>query len=185
MKIIKNFLLIVSALLALACNNDDYTGDTPADKQFQLVVKARGTVLGQPKTITHPISGEILEPMCFLMELVDPDTGKIIGTLEDCVVSSETPSDGTITSRVITSININGRGTIQSENPVLQTIEPPVEEFNFKTSFTPTKDNVIHTTFEFEGMKGTVSLDGKVNLKYLDEGIATFENDFTIDLISY
>ena len=185
MKIVNKFLLIVSVLLALACNNDDYAADSPADKQIQLVVNARGTVLGQSKTITQPESGEILEPVCFLMELVDPDTGKVIGTLEDCVVSSETPSDGTITSRVITSINIDGRGTIQSENLVLQTIQPPVEEFNFKTSFTPTEDNVIHTTFEFEGMKGTVSLDGEVNLRHLEEGIATFNCYFTIDLISF
>lgn len=185
MKIIKNFLLIVSALLVLACNNDDYTTNAPVDGEIQRVVNARGTVLGQPKTITHPKSGETLNPICFLMELVDPDTGKIIGTLEDCVVSSETPSDGTITSRVITSINIDGRGTIQSENLVLQTIQPPVEEFNFKTSFTPTEDNIIHTTFEFEGMKGTVSLDGEVNLKNLESGIATFDCDFTIHLMSY
>lgn len=185
MKSIKNIFLTGLTLFIFACNGDDNTGEAPNTKQIQLKVNARGTVLGQAKTIVHSKTSETLEPICFLMELVDPDTGKIIGTLEDCVVTSETPSDGTITSRVITSINIDGRGTIQAENLVLQTIQPPIEELNFNTSFTPTEDNVINTTFEFEGMEGTVSLDGEVNLKNMGQGIVTFDCDFIINLESY
>lgn len=182
MKIIKNILLIAITLCIFSCNNDDYAEGTPNLKQVQLKVTARGTVLGQPKTIIHPKTGETLEPTCFLMELVDPITGKVIGTLEDCVVANETPSDGTITSRVITSINIDGRGTIQAENIVFQELLPPYEELNFKTSFTPTEDNVIKGTFEFVGMEGTVSLIGEVSLKNLEQGIVTFNCDFTINL---
>ncbi|SDM31831.1 hypothetical protein [Kriegella aquimaris] len=184
MKIIKNIFLIAISVCIFACNNDDYTGDAPNTKQLLLKVNARGTVLGQPKTIVHPKTGETLEPTCFLMDLVDPDTGKLIGTLQDCVVSMETPSDGTITSKVITSIHIDGRGTILAENIVFQELRPPAQELNFNTSFTPTKNNVIYTTFEFEGMEGTVSLDGEVNLSKLGEGIVTFNCDFTINLQS-
>lgn len=174
-------LLIITLVIISCSNNDDYSVQ-PEPKQIQLIVIGRGTVLGQSKTIIHPKTGETLEPTCFLMELVDPNTGKVIGTLEDCVVTNETPSDGTITSRVITSINIDGRGTIQAENIVFQELLPPLQELNFKTSFTPTEDNVINGTFEFEGMEGTVSLNGEVSLKNLEQGIVTFNCEFTINL---
>lgn len=185
MKNIKHIFLTSISLFILSCNNDDSTGGSPEPKQIQLKVIGRGTVLGQPKTIAHPKTGENLEPDCFLMDLIDPETGNVIGTLQDCVVSSETPSDGTITSRVITSININGRGTIQAENMVFQELQPPVQELNFTTTFTPTENNVVNTTFEFEGLEGTVALEGKVNLSSLEQGIVTFDCTFTIDLKSY
>lgn len=185
MKVIKRIFLTSITLFILSCNSDDYTGDSPEPRQIQLKVIGRGTALGQPKTIIHPKTGETLEPDCFLMDLIDPETGNVIGTLQDCVVNSETPSDGTITSRVITSINMDGRGTIQAENIVFQELQPPYNELNFNTSFTPTENNVISTTFEFEGMEGTVALDGEVNLSNLGQGIVTFNCNFTINLESY
>lgn len=185
MKIIKYTFLTSLSLFILACNGDDYTGGTPEPEQIQLTVIGRGTVLSQSKTIVHPKTGETLEPDCFLMNLIDPDTGNIIGTLEDCVVENIIPSDGTITSRVITSINIDGRGTIQAENIVFQEILPPVQELNFSTLFIPTENNVINTTFEFEGMEGTVALEGEVNVKQMGDGIITFDCIFTINLESY
>lgn len=185
MKIIKSIILFTLTILFVSCNGDDYTGGTPEHEQVQLTVIGRGTVLSQSKTIVHPKTGETLEPDCFLMDLIDSDTGNIIGTLEDCVVESLIPSDGTITSKVITSINLDGRGTIQAENIVFQEIQPPMQELNFATSFIPTENNVINTTFEFEGMEGTVALEGEVNLKQMGEGIVTFDCIFTINLESY
>ncbi|MGB5819790.1 MAG: hypothetical protein WBG90_09925 [Saonia sp.] len=184
MSSIKNIFLISISLFIFGCNNDDYNGDVPQPKQIQLKVLGRGTAVGQSKTIVHPKTGETLEPDCFLMDLIDPNTGAVIGTLQDCVVDMVVPGDGTITSRVITSINIDGRGTIQAENIVFQELLPPVQELNFSTSFTPTEDNVINTTFEFKGMEGTVSLEGEVNLSNFEEGIVIFNCLFTINLAS-
>ena len=184
MKIIKSVFLVVITTIFLACDGDDYRGNITNPKETQIKVIGRGTAIAQSKTIVHPKTGEILQPDCFLMDLIDPDTGEVIGTLQDCVVDSQIPSDGTITSRVITSINIDGRGTIQAENTVFQEIRPPVEELNFDTSFTPTENNIINTTFEFEGMEGTVSLEGEVNLANLGQGIVVFNCTFTINLES-
>ncbi len=184
MKSSKYIFILIVTLFAFACNRDDYSSVVPNPKQIQLNVIGRGTAVGQPKTIVHPKTGETLEPICFLMDLVDPSTGNSIGTIQDCVVDNVAKGDGTILSRVLTSININGRGTIQAENQVLQTIQPPVEEFNFITSFTPMENNVIHTTFEFENMEGTVALDGEVNLANSNQGIVTFNCNFTIVLES-
>lgn len=185
MKIIKNIVLVVLSVVFVACADDDNTGDIPGPERIQLKVIGRGTAVAQSKTIVHPKTGETLVPDCFLMDLIDPDTGKVIGTLQDCVVDNVVPSDGTILSRVITSINIDGRGTIQAENQVLQTLRPPEQELNFETTFTPTENNIINATFEFKRMKGTVALDGEVNLANFDKGIVVFDCIFTIDLESY
>ncbi|GAA4273771.1 hypothetical protein U6A24_02460 [Aquimarina gracilis] len=182
MKITRIIFLIIITLFILACNNDNDYSDLSESETILLKVIGRGTVLGQPKTIVHPKTEEELEANCFLMDLVDPDTEEIIGTLQDCVLSMLVPSDGTITSEVITSININQRGTIQAENLVFHEVRSPILEFNFDTSFTPTENNVMSTTLEFEGMKGKVSLEGEANLSQLQEGIITFNNLFTIEL---
>lgn len=185
MTIIKRIFLPSISLLILACNSDDYGQHTPLPEQTQIRVVGRGIAFAQPKTIIHPKTGETLEPNCFLMDLIDPETGKVIGTLQDCVVDNVTNSVGVIFSRVITTININGRGTIQAENQVIQTLQPPDEALNFTTEFTPTENNIIATAFEFEGQEGTVALIGEVNLSNLDQGIVSFNCNFTINLESY
>ena len=185
MKSIKIIFLTAFSFLVFGCDSDDNTGRVPGPKQVYLEVIGRGTAIGRSKTIVHAKTGETLEPDCFLMDLIDPHTGKIIGTLQDCVVNNVAFGDGTISSRVITSINIDGRGTIQAENQVLQTLRPPDEELNLDTVFIPTENNVINTTFEFEGMEGTVSLEGEINLANFDQGIVTFNCTFTINLQSY
>ena len=186
MKIKKNitgtqFLALIT-LFMLSCNNDDdgYSNQ-PEPKSIQLKVIGKGAAVAQFKTFTHPKTGEAIEADCYLMGLIDLDTGHIIGTLEDCVVDMEVPSDGTITSRVITSININGRGTIQAESTVFQEMYDPIN-LDFNTSFTPTNNNVINTSLEFEGMEGTVSLEGEINYSDFGHGILVFNNNFSINL---
>ncbi len=182
MKTIRTIFLITSTLLFIACNNDDEYSGQPEPETILLEVIGKGTVLGQPKSVVHPKTGEAFEANCFLMDLIDPDTGEVIGSLEDCVLGMETPSDGTITSHVISSININGRGTIQAENFVFQELKAPMQDLIFDTSFTPIENNVINTTFEFEGMEGSVSLEGEVNLSQLVDSIVTFNCLFTVEL---
>ena len=82
MKIIKNVFLVIITVLFLACNGDDYGGKVPNPKETQIKVIGRGTAIAQSKTIVHPKTGEILQPDCFLMDLIDPDTGEVIGTLK-------------------------------------------------------------------------------------------------------
>ncbi|WP_190810409.1 hypothetical protein [Flagellimonas sp. S3867] len=185
MKVVKYIFLACCSFLILACSNDDYNKDSPEPKQTQIKVIGRGTAVAQSKTIVHPKTGETLEPNCFLMDLIDPETGNVIGTLQDCVVDNVTDSAGIIVSRVITTININGRGTIQAENQVTQTLKPPAEALNFKTEFFPTENNIIAAAFEFEGQEGTVALDGEVSLSNFEQGIVSFNCNFIINLQSY
>ncbi|MBS9460924.1 hypothetical protein KIM67_00775 [Flagellimonas sp. 389] len=180
----QSIILKIISLFIFACSNGDINEEAVAPEQIQLKVIGRGTSVGQPKTIVHPTTGENLRPNCFLMDLVHPETGAIMGTLQDCIVDMHIPSDGTITSTVITSINIHGRGTIQAENIVFHEIRPPVNELNFDTSFIPIENNVIDTTHEFENMEGTVSLEGEVSFAEFDKGILIFNSLFTINLQS-
>ncbi|AUP77789.1 hypothetical protein [Flavivirga eckloniae] len=183
-RIINMIFLIIIPPLFIGCNNDDDTVHVPENKQVTLKITGKGTVLGQTKTFPHPKTGETIEALCFLMDLIDSETGNIIGTLQDCVVESIYYGDGTYTSKVITSINIDGRGSIQSESEVLHTMQPPVPDFKtivFTTTCTPTKNNIVDTTFEFENMEGTVSLDGEVKIG-LGKDIVAYNNNFTINM---
>ena len=185
MKIIKNIFFALITVLFVACSDDDFVGNHPNDKQIELQVAIKGTAIGQVKSIVHPLTGETLEPTCFLLELLDPVTKKVIGTLQDCIVDNVVPGDGAITSRLMTSMNLEGRGSILAESIVQRIIQPPVEEFYFSTHFTPKENNVIETTGEFDGMLGKISLKGEVNMANMDQRIMTFNNNYTVNLESY
>jgi len=108
----------------------------------------------------------------------------LIGTLVDCELATAELDNGNILSRVLTTFHLDGRGSITAESQVLQ--EPINEEGLFTTKFDPAENNVVATTGEFKGKEGKASLDGQVDLsKFFDEGTATFNCTFTIDLESY
>ncbi|WOD44079.1 hypothetical protein [Hwangdonia lutea] len=125
----------------------------------------------------HHQNGKQLEAFCFLMDLVDAKTGEIIGTVEDCDVGTTEFEDGTLVSQVITKFNFNGKGSITSESSVLQT---PIGDGRFTTVFVPTENNIIDATFEFEGAKGTATLNGEVDLSQFDNNIIIFNCVFEL-----
>ncbi len=182
MKIIKNTLFATIAFLCISCNNDDYGGDPEIPVQTKFNVLGVGPSVAIPKTIVHPGNGETFEVFCFIMDMVDADTGEVLGTLEDCEFSTEFFDDGSILSGVLTTYNFTGRGSITSENQVLQT---PLTDGLFRTSFTPTENNIVDSSFEFEGAKGKVSVSGEVDLSKFDQDIIIFNCGFAIELESY
>lgn len=183
MEIIKHIFLIVVVALFVGCNDDDHTETLPNKKQIVLNVTMTGEALGKLKTIVHPLTGETLEPNCFLLDLRDSNTDKVIGTLQECIVDNVVPGNGTITSKVIMSINLHGQGSLLAENLVLYEIQTPLEEFNFWTSSNPNENNAIGTG-NFKDMVGKVSLEGEVNMAKMNQGIITFNHQYTIILES-
>lgn len=183
MKIIKNIFLALITVLFVACHGDDYTGDVPDNQPVQLKLLGRGIVEGQPTTVVDPVNGENLEVACFTMEMFDANTGELVGTLVDCELETTEFNNGTILSRVLTTFNLDGRGSITAESQVFQ--EPINEKGLFSTKFDPEENNVVATTGEFEGKEGKASLDGDVDLSgFFDQGVVTFNCTFTIDLES-
>ena len=182
MKIIKNIFLVSIAVLFVACDGDDYSGDVPEQKQTQFRVIAQGASVVQVKSMTNPATGEEVEGFCFLMDMVDADTGEVIGTVNDCDVKTTEFPDGTIVSTVVTTFNFDGKGSITSVSEVLQT---PIGDGKFTTDATPTENNIFATTFDFEGGKGKVTLVGEIDLSKFDQNIVGFDCNFTIDLESY
>lgn len=172
----------LTILFTVGCSEDDFASAEP--KPIQIVAAAKGSSLAQIKTLVHPETAESFEAACFLLDLIDPGTESIIGSLKYYTVENIIPGDGTIISSVITIINLQGKGSIVAENDVLQTIIPPVLEFNFLTEATPSQNNVIDATLDFENMGGSVSISGKSNFAELGDGIAHFDYLFTIDLVS-
>lgn len=182
MKSIKNSYLTIILLFFIACKSDDNYGspEVPIPTRTQLVVVGQGPAVGQTKIIVHPITGEVIESVCFLMDMIDAKTGEVIGTLQDCDLKTEEFEDGTLLSRVLTTFNLEGRGSITSENQVFQA--PINDARKFSTLFEPMEDNIVDTSFEFEGGTGRVSMSGDIDLSNFDSGIIVFNCTFTIDL---
>lgn len=184
MKIIKIIPLILMTLLFVACSEDDYNANdevTAAPEVTRLVVRGEGTVAGVSQTITHPLTGVNFESVCFTMDLVDPATNQVIGTLRDCDLGTEEFGDGTLISNVITTFIIENKGTITSVAEVLQT---PIEgSGSYSTLFEPVNDNIVASSGSFSGAKGTVALDGDVDLSLFGSGIITFNCTFTIEYV--
>ncbi len=184
MKIIKNTFLTVLISFIFSCSNDDCTVDTPQNPdEVQLEVIGKGTALGVTKTITHPETGEETQAECYLVDLLDSDTGETIGTFQECILENFIPSGGTIASQVISTINIHERGSIQYEGSIFHEITPPVQELNFNSSFNPLENNVINATSEFQEMVGTISVNGDINYFSLGPGIIVFNYNLSIELI--
>jgi len=169
-------------VFAVSCTNNIDNG-SDATIEFKKEVVASGSSVAKAKITVHPKTDENLGVECFLMDLIDPETDKIIGLLQDCVSNDVFNYGGIIISRVITTINLYGRGSITSENMVLK--EPTSNPAIFSTSFKSTKNNIIDGTFEFENITGTVALNGEIDLEFSESGIVIFNSAFSIDAIIY
>jgi len=184
MKIIKSIFLASIAVLFVACHSDDYVNDGPTYEKIQLRLLGQGVSEGVPTTVKDPEDGTDLEVACFTMEMFDANTGELVGTLVDCELQTTELDNGNILSRVLTTFNLDGRGSITAESQVLQ--EPLNAEGLFSTKFDPEENNVVVTTGEFEGREGKASLDGEVDLSgFFDQGVVGFNCVFTIELDSY
>ncbi|RMA58083.1 hypothetical protein [Ulvibacter antarcticus] len=179
MKTIKNIFLAMLIILTISCTSDDYHEEVPDLEQTQLRVIGKGTAVAQLKIINNPDTGQPIEAFCFLMELINAETGEIIGTLEDCDMGTTENSDGTLISKIVTKFIITNEGSIISRGDVLQ---KPIGDERFSTEFTPFEDNIVEITGDFEGMKGRTTLIGEVDLSQFDQNIITFNCNFTIDL---
>lgn len=179
MKTIKFIILASLALLSFSCNNDDdaYADSNPETTVLNVI--GRGTSVAQVKTIVHPQTGETSEAFCFLMDMVDAQTGEVIGTLEDCDTETIELEDGSLVSQITTIFNFTGRGSITSESTVIQV---PIGNGFFTTSAIPSENNIIDGTFEFEGIEGRTVLTGEIDLSQFDDNIIVFNCGFELEL---
>lgn len=186
MKTIKiTMLLTLVAVFAVACSDkSDSVQPEPPEKpiQIQMTVLAKGTASSKMKNIVHPETGVPVEATNYQLNLVDSANGDFIGTLHYSVLEHVFPSDGTFTSSVILTLDLNSKGLVVAEIEVFQEVVPPIQELNFIVKATPTDNNVIDATLDFENMDGTVSIIGKLGLSDFGEGTLHFDHLFTIDL---
>lgn len=191
MKIIKKSVqLAIITLILVACSSDDSyvnSRETPEPVEIslpveltELVLRGEGVVQGQTFLVTDPVTGIDIESTCFTMDLVDPSTQRVIGTLQDCDLETIVFEDGSIISHVITTFSIDGEGTITSVAEVLQ---KPIEQGVYRTFFDPIDENIIQGTGNFQGIRGTVALRGEVDLTQFEQGIIEFNCTFTIKFV--
>jgi hypothetical protein len=182
MKIINLIIVVALSSFFWACKDDNQIGKEPEQKQTQIKLIAKGPSVAQAKIKTNPDTGEPVQAFCFLMDLVDPATGEVIGILEDCDLETIEFPDGTLLSKVLTKFNLTGKGTITSWGEVLQT---PIGDGKFTTELTTAENNIIDATFDFEGSEGKVTLKGEIDLTQFDQNIVIFNCNWNIDLESY
>ncbi len=176
------YAVVLLALLSFAsCEDQKMTEEVPTLKRTQFTVTAKGPSVGQIKVKTDPETGAQKEVTCYLVELVDPQTGETVGTIEDCDIETVELPDGAFLSRVLSKFILYGRGTITSRGEVLQ---KPVGDGKYKTSSTPSEDNIVNVTSEFAGASGKVMLRGEIDMNQYDHNIIIFNCNFTIDVES-
>lgn len=175
----KTIKIILLALLIVACSSNDEDNYQREPINIETKVLSEGTSVGQTQIINHPQTNEILEAKCFMVDLFDPESMEIIGTLQDCVIDRVDNGDGTITSWIITTINLNGRGTIVIENQVLHI--PTETEDIFRTNVLYPENNIIDGTNEFQGITGTVYLYGETDFSQINIGIVAIDGVLGLD----
>lgn len=150
MKIIKNVQLVLIAILAVACSNDDNGVSEEIQQppvETQLKVRGKGVVSGETFNVIDPVTGLNLVSVCFTMDLFDIETNNVIGKLQDCDLETIELSDGSLLSNVLTTFSIEGKGSITATNLVLQ---KPLGDGVFSTEFDPAEDNIVSATGDFE-----------------------------------
>jgi len=180
MKTIKNTAVLITLILFASCEEQQLI-EEPTVKKHKFTVTAKGPSVGQIKVRTDPETGEQKEVTCYLVELVDPLTGEIVGTIEDCDIETVELPDGSFLSQVLSKFILFGRGTVTSRGEVLQ---EPIGDGKYKTSSNPINDNVVNVTSEFANTRGKVMLKGEIDLNKYDHNIIIFNCNFTIDVES-
>ncbi len=180
MKTLKIITLILMTILTVACNNDDNDNNQPDTSDTQLKIIAKGTAEGQNKIIANPETGAATLASCFLIELFDADTDALIGNLENCDAGTTELEDGSFVSVIRTTFNIGGKGSIIAKFSILQV---PIENGFFAASFTPTENNIMSGTVDFEGKEGKITLNGVIDRSQLDNNILNIDYEFDIEFI--
>jgi len=132
---------------------------------------------------------------CFVLDLIDPSTGKKVGTAIDCLSGLDIVADDDPANQPL-GFNIALTGTTFFETPGgtlvtqgLTTVRPVLQPtmrdgINFSHITGANGDGgVQYGTKRFQGVSGKARLSGLVNLsKLLTDGEITFDCLFVIDL---
>lgn len=126
-----------------------------------ITVELRGAATG----VTRVIDGTSMD--CFEMDLVEPDTSKVIGTGTECLDLDSiagNPDEGGFAISNTTILDLPG-GTIKSRNRT--TMQPLLDgspEMTHLAGNAPEAENVLSGTGRFASLRGTVHLSGTADL---------------------
>ena len=176
-------LFAFSSLALVGCplQLGDIIGDSDS-----FAVALRGTVVGEERSVPD-LDGDGIDDtgLCFDLEIVDLETGEVLGTATDCL-SSITEVGDALTLEATTefvfpdgSITVRGLTTVQ---PILVGSSP----FTHGTSAAPGdgENSILSGTGAYEGATGTARLSGLVALNPLEGGDLeiTFDCIFVVNI---
>jgi hypothetical protein len=121
--------------------------------------------------------------LCFDLDLVDPESGRVIGQATDCLLNISEVDPG-LFIEAATFFHFP-EGSIVAAG--MTTVQPttggstPVTHITGSIP-TPDENSVLHGTNRFSNASGEVRLSGAVNLTNVDSGEITFDCLFVLDL---
>ena len=156
----------------------------PAPKaQKSIVVALQGTAQGQPKTLDLP--GGPVDATCFQVDLINLESGRVIGSGADCLTNIQPLGAGvSLTDYTIFDFP-SGSIVSQSEvsiQPAQMAGFPQVSHLTGSHPM-PWDNNVLMGTRRFRNATGQVRLSGGVDMsKLASDGQITFDCIFVITL---
>ncbi len=147
-----------------------------------LVVALQGTATAQPRVIQLP-EGPV-EAMCFDVDMIDLETGEVIGTGTDCLYNIQETNNGlTLTDVTIFQFN-DGRIMSKSEVEV-QAVANGFPNVSHLTGSVPEEghNSILRSSGRYRNAAGRVRLSGAVDMSSLESnGQMTFNCIFVIEL---
>ncbi len=146
-----------------------------------LVLNLKGTAVGVTRPIP-PIDGtQTSSATCFDVQLIDPESGRVIGKGTDCLADIVPHGNG-LALTATTYFQLPG-GTIVTRGRT--TVQPVLEGSPSMTHITggiPSDNNILFGTGRYKGITGRARLSGAVNLSQLmSSNEITFDCLFVIE----
>ena len=156
---------------------------TPAgDPGHRRVVAMQGTDIGEFRTIQLPDGA--VDALCFDVDLVDLQTGRVVGTGTDCFLEIEEDGEALIVHSI--SIFQFPEGDLYTGSSV--GVAPTSTSSYHTTHVTgyvpaPGENNIVQGTGRYRRATGSARLSGAVDMSKLEsDGAITFNCLFVIEL---
>lgn len=151
------------------------------------VVLLQGTAVGQVRDVSAFTGAPgASQALCFDIPIIDPLTGRVIGTASDCLMNVQpVGNEGGMSLTAVTFFNLPGGTIVAQGNTSVQPTTIGSPSVTHITGAIPDagQNSIIAGTGAFRRATGPVRLSGAVNLSRLgSHGEITFDCVFIIDL---
>ena len=174
-----------AALAALGLSAAVMTAEArPSAGRPGMVVQLVGADVGEVRDLSHLTSAPgASEALCFDVTMVDPTTGRVLGTASDCLLNVQPVGDG-MSLTAVTIFNFPGGSVINEGQTTVQPTTIGSPGITHITGAIPGAGDgtIIGGTGRFRHASGSARLSGAVDLSQLASSTEiTFDCLFVLD----